>query len=185
MALFAGRVHGAEQSSYIAELTAVERVLIAAAKVGVREITVICDNLNVVQGVQRVLDGVHVASAYGFFWWGTIRDTIRKLRVVRIYWVPSHGKVNNQFTMPTTQYGTEKQWREWNEIADKQAEIGRRRNERSLHVQFRAQEREDAAKWSMAALERAILGVGEYILRDREATEQWGIAFKSYAERDQ
>ena len=104
---------------------------------------------------------------------------------VWIFWVPSHGKKNTRFHMPSTQFGTEEQWREWNEVADQQAEKGREANERYFNAPERERMKDDAESWSLAALERGMLGFGQYLVHSvPESAEKWREAFLSYEERN-
>ena len=97
-----------------------------------------------------------------------------------MHWVPSHGKKPNwRPDELALTLGTGEAIRGWNEIADKAADQGRKRKERAQGREEWESRVTSAAKWSERAMNRLLLGVGEYIDRDAELKEKWSDAFQT------
>lgn len=121
---FCGAVKGADQTSWAAEMSALEQVCAAASGAGI-DVNVI-DNKEVQTSFNALMQGRLKIPKAGFV--GRCRSiaALCKGRSHKAYWVPSHDKLMNRWEPAVDHLRTSGEWRELNRIAELAAERGRR-----------------------------------------------------------
>ena len=123
----------------------------------------------------------HFLPKYGF---GHVVDLIKNCegRSHQAFWLPGHGKKEN-WKPPTDEYGSARFWRKLNDVADKQADIAKKKAMRRLKIRERRQVAQEAKQWSSGVMRRLSLGISCYIGQDPQLVAKWGDALRDRIQR--